>query len=179
MRAVRMLPRGWWPGPGALRPRRAPLAQRMHARREEPGSGAGVHTRAVQVCGCAARRAACACARESRPLLRGRWASRTATPTLTLSTRAAQVHCENADALVDAQERVFASGVTGPEGHYLSRPAVFEVRRGRAGPRPVGSCDRPGRAPPGSRLAVLGTRRVRVSRCGSERRSSAAGRRLP
>ena len=39
----------------------------------------------------------------------------------------AQVHCENADALVDAQERVFASGVTGPEGHYLSRPAVFEV----------------------------------------------------
>ncbi|KAK9825674.1 hypothetical protein WJX81_001526 [Elliptochloris bilobata] len=36
------------------------------------------------------------------------------------------VHCENADALVDAQERVFASGVTGPEGHYLSRPAVFE-----------------------------------------------------
>lgn len=37
------------------------------------------------------------------------------------------MHCENADALVDAQERVFASGVTGPEGHYLSRPAVFEV----------------------------------------------------
>ena len=37
------------------------------------------------------------------------------------------MHCENADALVDAQQRVFDSGVTGPEGHYLSRPAVFEV----------------------------------------------------
>ena len=48
---------------------------------------------------------------------------------LTLRLILVQVHCENADALVDAQARVFASGVTGPEGHYLSRPAVFEVRR--------------------------------------------------
>lgn len=38
-----------------------------------------------------------------------------------------QVHCENADALLDAQQRVFDSGFTGPEGHFISRPAVFEV----------------------------------------------------
>lgn len=38
-----------------------------------------------------------------------------------------QVHCENAAALVDAQQRVFDMGFTGPEGHFISRPAVFEV----------------------------------------------------
>ncbi|EIE27292.1 D-hydantoinase [Coccomyxa subellipsoidea C-169] len=36
------------------------------------------------------------------------------------------VHCENAAALLDAQQRTFDSGFTGPEGHYISRPAVFE-----------------------------------------------------
>ncbi|CAL8462951.1 g2485 [Coccomyxa elongata] len=36
------------------------------------------------------------------------------------------VHCENAAALVDAQQRTFGSGFTGPEGHFISRPAVFE-----------------------------------------------------
>ncbi len=78
------------------------------------------------------------------------------------------MHCENADALVDAQERVFASGVTGPEGHYLSRPAVFEVRRGRAGPHPAGPCASTGvHGRRLSRRAVLGMRRSRVWRCGS------------
>ena len=39
-----------------------------------------------------------------------------------------QIHCENTEALVDAQQRTFAQGFTGPEGHYISRPAVLEVR---------------------------------------------------
>ena len=39
----------------------------------------------------------------------------------------AQVHCENADLLVDAQTKTFEAGFTGPEGHYISRPAVIEV----------------------------------------------------
>jgi hypothetical protein len=38
-----------------------------------------------------------------------------------------QVHCENADGLVDAATRVFEAGFTGPEGHYIARPAAFEV----------------------------------------------------
>jgi len=122
----------------------------------------------MQACRCAARRAACACARESRLPLSRCWVSRTTTHTLTPSARAAQVHCENADALVDAQERVFASGVTGPEGHYLSRPAVFEVRCRRAGPHPASpwaSIGAHGRRL--GRRAVLGTRRSRVWRCSS------------
>ena len=39
-----------------------------------------------------------------------------------------QIHCENAEALIDAQQRTFDAGFTGPEGHYISRPAVLEVR---------------------------------------------------
>ncbi len=39
----------------------------------------------------------------------------------------AQIHCENTEALVDAQERTFSQGFTGPEGHYISRPATLEV----------------------------------------------------
>lgn len=38
-----------------------------------------------------------------------------------------QIHCENSEALVDAQQRTFSQGFTGPEGHYISRPAVLEV----------------------------------------------------
>ena len=38
-----------------------------------------------------------------------------------------QIHCENADLLVDAQEKAFSAGYTGPEGHYISRPAIIEV----------------------------------------------------
>lgn len=40
-----------------------------------------------------------------------------------------QIHCENAEALVDAQQRTFDQGFTGPEGHYISRPAVLEVSK--------------------------------------------------
>lgn len=42
--------------------------------------------------------------------------------------RAAQIHCENADLLVDAQAKAFDAGYTGPEGHYISRPALIEAR---------------------------------------------------
>eukprot|EP00873_Tetraselmis_striata_P014482 jgi/Tetstr1/434746/TSEL_023798.t1 len=37
-----------------------------------------------------------------------------------------QVHCENGDAVAAGQAKVFASGITGPEGHALSRPAILE-----------------------------------------------------
>ena len=49
-----------------------------------------------------------------------------------------QVHAEHGDAIVLAQQAVFAAGITGPEGHAVSRPAVLEVRR-----RPPACCPPP------------------------------------
>ena len=45
----------------------------------------------------------------------------------------AMVHAENGEAVEDGRAAVFAAGVTGPEGHALSRPAaVEEEATGRA-----------------------------------------------
>lgn len=39
-----------------------------------------------------------------------------------------QIHGENGDAIAMAQKRTFEAGITGPEGHSISRPAYLEVR---------------------------------------------------
>ena len=38
----------------------------------------------------------------------------------------AQVHAENGEAVALGQAETIAKGITGPEGHYMSRPAVLE-----------------------------------------------------
>ena len=38
----------------------------------------------------------------------------------------AMVHAENGEAVEVGRDAIFAAGVTGPEGHGLSRPAVLE-----------------------------------------------------
>ena len=39
-----------------------------------------------------------------------------------------QVHAENGDGVLQAQQKTVAAGITGPEGHYISRPDFLEVK---------------------------------------------------
>jgi dihydropyrimidinase len=48
-----------------------------------------------------------------------------------------QVHAEHGEAVARAQQQVFDSGITGPEGHAISRPAVLEVWHAATYPAPL------------------------------------------
>jgi dihydroorotase-like cyclic amidohydrolase len=82
----------------------------------------------------------------------------------------AMVHAENGEAVEDGRDAVFAAGVTGPEGHGLSRPAVVEEEATGRAIRLAGcacaafhtSCAALQGAPPGGACVSLTTHHMRL-----------------
>lgn len=68
--------------------------------------------------GLSAKLTACGCA--------ATWLCPNMHVTESLNTCHVQVHAENGEAVALGQKLVFEAGITGPEGHALSRPAVLE-----------------------------------------------------